>query len=98
MESNIEKNNNDKNDVIRKTKLSGENIATVFNIVAILMILCLIGAFITGNIGISIGLLIGAISVFIFGLAIKAVLGCIAIIAENTEKQVELLEEMRKNK
>ncbi|WP_315080757.1 hypothetical protein [uncultured Clostridium sp.] len=92
----MEKNNNDKNDIIRKTKLSGENIATIFNIVAILMIIGIIGSFLTGNIGTAIALVVGSISIFILGLAIKAVFGCIAIIAENTEKQVELLEEIRK--
>ncbi|NFG31460.1 hypothetical protein FDB15_09660 [Clostridium botulinum] len=94
----MDNNNIEKNDIIRKTKLSGENIATVFNIVAIVMIIGMIGSFLTGNIGTAITLIVGSISIFILGLAVKALFGCIAIIAENTEKQVELLEEMHKNK
>ncbi|KFX58444.1 hypothetical protein HYH39_06080 [Clostridium botulinum] len=94
----MDNNNTEKNDIIRKTKLSGENISTVFNIVAIVMIIGMIGVFATGNIGIAIAMLVGSISIFILGLAVKALFGCIAIIAENAEKQVELLEEMSKNK
>lgn len=94
----MDNNNIGKNDIIRKTKLSGENVSTVFNIVAIVMIIGMIGVFLTGNIGTAIAMLVGSISIFILGLAVKALFGCIAIIAENTEKQVELLEEMRKNK
>lgn len=86
----MEKNNKE----ALKLRSSGDNISILLFVIGMLMIFAIVGTFFTGNIGLSIALVLTTILFFIFGTAIKALFNCIASITENTEKQTELLEKL----
>lgn len=79
-----------------KLKSSGEDISLFLFVTGMLMIFGIIGTFLSGDIGLSIILLITTISFFVIGKAANALFICIAEMAKNTEKQTELLNEMLK--
>lgn len=79
-----------------KLKSSGEDISLFLFVTGMLMIFGIIRTFLSGDIGLSIILLITTISFFLIGKATNALFICVAEMAKNTEKQTELLNEMLK--